>query len=89
MARDLGMARIAVPLFAAGLSAWGMLQTELRHEIARSVVSAEAMPGDATLAALFDGLEGEARTQLATAQATAAAERQRAERAEARPGRQE
>nr|WP_314075023.1 hydantoinase/oxoprolinase family protein [uncultured Roseococcus sp.] len=65
VARDLGMARIAVPLFAAGLSAWGMLQTELRHEIARSVVSAEAMPGDATLAALFDGLEGEARTQLA------------------------
>ncbi|TCH96657.1 hydantoinase/oxoprolinase family protein [Roseococcus sp. SYP-B2431] len=65
VARDLGMARIAVPLFAAGLSAWGMLQTELRHEIARSVVSAEAMPGDASLAALFEGLESEARTQLA------------------------
>ena len=65
VARDLGMARIAVPLFAAGLSAWGMLQTELRHEIARSVVSATAMPEDAALAALFDGLEAEARTQLA------------------------
>lgn len=65
VARDLGMARIAVPLFAAGLSAWGMLQTELRHEIARSVVSATAMPEDATLAALFDGLEAEARGQLA------------------------
>jgi N-methylhydantoinase A len=65
VARDLGMARIAVPLFAAGLSAWGMLQTELRHEIARSVVSAAAMPEDAALAALFDGLKEEARGQLA------------------------
>ncbi len=65
VARDLGMARIAVPLFAAGLSAWGMLQTELRHEIARSVVSATAMPEDAPLAALFEGLEAEARGQLA------------------------
>jgi N-methylhydantoinase A len=65
VARDLGMARIAVPLFAAGLSAWGMLQTELRHEIARSVVSAAAMPEDAALATLFAGLEEEARGQLA------------------------
>ena len=65
VARDLGMARIAVPLFAAGLSAWGMLQTELRHEIARSVVSATAMPEDAALATLFEGLEAEARAQLA------------------------
>lgn len=65
VARDLGMARIAVPLFAAGLSAWGMLQTELRHEIARSVVSATAMPDDTTLASLFEGLENEARAQLA------------------------
>ncbi|MBS7790345.1 hydantoinase/oxoprolinase family protein [Roseococcus sp. SDR] len=65
VARDLGMARIAVPLFAAGLSAWGMLQTELRHEIARSVVSATAMPEDAALAALFAGLESDARLQLA------------------------
>ncbi|WP_424814786.1 hydantoinase/oxoprolinase family protein [Roseococcus sp. YIM B11640] len=65
VARDLGMARIAVPLFAAGLSAWGMLQTELRHEIARSVVGATAMPEDAAIARLFDGLEEEARAQLA------------------------
>jgi N-methylhydantoinase A len=42
-----------------------MLQTELRHEIARSVVSAAAMPEDAALATLFDGLEEEARGQLA------------------------
>ncbi|HEV7455478.1 MAG TPA: hydantoinase/oxoprolinase family protein [Roseococcus sp.] len=65
VARDLGMARVAVPLFAAGLSAWGMLQTELRHEIARSVVGAGAMPADDALPALFDGLAEEARAQLA------------------------
>lgn len=65
VARDLGMARIAVPLFAAGLSAWGMLQTELRHDIARSVVSATAMPEDARLVTLFEGLEAEAQAQLA------------------------
>lgn len=65
VARDLGMARVAVPLFAAGLSAWGMLQTELRHEIARSVVGAGAMPEDDALPALFEGLAEEARAQLA------------------------
>jgi N-methylhydantoinase A len=65
VARDLAMARVAVPLFAAGLSAWGMLQTELRHEIARSVVGAGAMPDDAALPVLFDGLAEEARAQLA------------------------
>ncbi|WP_191083711.1 hydantoinase/oxoprolinase family protein [Roseococcus microcysteis] len=65
VARDLGMARVAVPLFAAGLSAWGMLQTELRHEIARSVVGAGAMPEDEALPGLFGGLAEEARAQLA------------------------
>ncbi len=65
VARDLGMARVAVPLFAAGLSAWGMLQTELRHEIARSVVGAGAMPEEAALPGLFEGLAREARGQLA------------------------
>ncbi|WP_027283312.1 hydantoinase/oxoprolinase family protein [Rubritepida flocculans] len=65
VARDLGMARVAVPLFAAGLSAWGMLQTELRFETARSVLGAEALPEDAALAALFAGLEEEARARVA------------------------
>lgn len=65
VARDLGMARVAVPLFAAGLSAWGMLQTELRHEIARSVVGAGTMPEDGELAALFENLGEEAYDGLA------------------------
>lgn len=65
VARDLGMARVAVPIFAAGLSAWGMLQTDLRSEIARSVVGAGAMPDDDAIAALFAGLEAEARDRMA------------------------
>jgi N-methylhydantoinase A len=64
VARDLGMARVAVPLFAAGLSAWGMLQTPLRHEVARSVLGAAAMPGDAEIAALFGTLAEAARAEL-------------------------
>jgi N-methylhydantoinase A len=65
VARDLGMARVAVPLFAAGLSAWGMLQTELRFETARSVLGVEGLPEDAALAGLFAALEEEARARLA------------------------
>jgi N-methylhydantoinase A len=65
VARDLGMAKVAVPLFAAGLSAWGMLQTELRFETSRSVIGAGGLPPDAALARLFAELEAEARTRVA------------------------
>jgi N-methylhydantoinase A len=61
VARDLGMRRFAVPLFAAGLSAWGMLRTDLRFEVTRSV--GEALD-DAPLRALFDALEGDARARM-------------------------
>ncbi|MBY0338235.1 MAG: hydantoinase/oxoprolinase family protein [Acetobacteraceae bacterium] len=64
VARDLGMARVAVPLLAAGLSAWGMLRTELRAQVTRSVLGTEAMPEDHAIAALFAGLEAEARARL-------------------------
>jgi N-methylhydantoinase A len=65
VARDLGMAKVAVPLFAAGLSAWGMLQTELRFETSRSVAGAMGLPADAALARLFAELEAEARRRVA------------------------
>ncbi|RVT96023.1 hydantoinase/oxoprolinase family protein [Rhodovarius crocodyli] len=61
VARDLGMARYAVPLFAAGLSAWGMLRTDLRFEVTRSV---NANP-DASLAATFAAQEEAARARMA------------------------
>jgi N-methylhydantoinase A len=64
VARELGMARVVVPLFAAGLSAWGMLHTDLRYELARGVLGA-GFPADAALAGLFAGLEEQARARMA------------------------
>ena len=65
VARDLGMRRTAVPLFAAGLSAWGMLRTDLRTETTRSVNDPAGVPDDAALRALFDGQETQARGRMA------------------------
>jgi N-methylhydantoinase A len=65
VARELGLRRTAVPLFAAGLSAWGMLQSDLRYELARSTLEAGGMPDDASLAALYARLETEARARMA------------------------
>ncbi len=64
VARELGLRRAAVPLFAAGLSAWGMLQSDLRYEVAQSAIGATGMPPDAEIAALFDALEAEGRTRM-------------------------
>ncbi len=64
VARDLGMARVAVPLLAAGLSAWGMLQTDLRYEVARSLADSAGLPEEARLRNLFAALEAEARARL-------------------------
>ncbi|MBK1657416.1 hypothetical protein CKO45_04130 [Paracraurococcus ruber] len=65
VARELGLRRAAVPVFAAGLSAWGMLHTDLRYELSRSAVTAGGLPGDTALRALFDGLEAEGRDRMA------------------------
>jgi N-methylhydantoinase A len=65
VARELGMRRVAVPLLAAGLSAWGMLQTDLRYEVSRSLVGVEAMPEEPALRQLFAELEATARRRLA------------------------
>jgi N-methylhydantoinase A len=66
VARDLGMTRVAVPLLAAGLSAWGMLQTDLRYEVSRSLADASGLPDDDRLRALFAALEDQARARLAS-----------------------
>ncbi len=64
VARELGMARVAVPVFAAGLSAWGMLHTDLRYEVSRSLEGA-GLPDDDALRAIFAALEAEGRTRVA------------------------
>ena len=66
VASELGLRRAVVPLFAAGLSAWGMLHTDLRYEIARSALDGGGgLPDDAALRAVFEGLEAEARARVA------------------------
>ena len=65
VARELGMRRVAVPFFAAGLSAWGMLHTDLRYEMARSEIATEGVPEDETLRAIWAGLEAEGRARVA------------------------
>jgi N-methylhydantoinase A len=65
VARELGLKRAAVPLFAAGLSAWGMLHTDLRYELAQSAIGTAGLPDDATLRRLFDALESDGRARMA------------------------
>jgi N-methylhydantoinase A len=72
VARELGMRRAAVPLFAAGLSAWGMLNTPLRYEAVQAVADANGVPEDDALRALFDGVENAARSRVAAWAAGAA-----------------
>ena len=66
VARELGMRRVAVPVFAAGLSAWGMLHTDLRYEMARSELGTGGVPEDDTLRSIWAGLEAEGRARVAT-----------------------
>jgi N-methylhydantoinase A len=65
VAREIGISRVLVPFFAAGLSAWGMLHTDLRYEVSRSVLDAAAMQEEALLRAPFDALAQEARDRMA------------------------
>lgn len=66
VAREIGIARVLVPILAAGFSAWGMLHTDLRYEISRSVLDEAAMRDEAVLRAPFDALAAEARARMAT-----------------------
>ncbi len=65
VARELGVTRVAVPLFAAGLSAWGMLHTDLRYEISRSQLGVGGVPEDAALRDIYAALEKEGRARVA------------------------
>ena len=63
IARQLDLARVIVPRVAAVLSAWGMLATDLRFEVARTHIGdMRALDGGA-VKRLFDEMEAEgART---------------------------
>jgi N-methylhydantoinase A len=67
IARQLGLRRVVVPRLAAVLSAWGMLTSDLRYEIARSHVGDASQLDAAALRALYGELEAEGRRRLAAA----------------------
>jgi N-methylhydantoinase A len=67
LARQLGLRRVVVPRLAAVLSAWGMLTSDLRYEVARSHVGDASRLDAAALRALYDELEAEGRRRLAAA----------------------
>ena len=67
LARQLGLRRVVVPRLAAVLSAWGMLTSDLRYEVARSHVGDASQLDAAALRALYDELEAEGRRRLAAA----------------------
>lgn len=67
IARQLDLRRVIVPRLAAVLSAWGMLATDLRYELARTHIGdASALSADA-LRRIYREMEEEGRARLAAA----------------------
>jgi N-methylhydantoinase A len=64
IARQLGLLRVVVPRVAAVLSAWGMLATDLRFEVARSHIGDTRTLDGEVLKRLFDEMEAEGFARL-------------------------
>jgi N-methylhydantoinase A len=64
VARQLDLERVIVPRVAAVLSAWGMLATDLRFEVARSHVGDAGRLDGAGVKRLFDAMEAEGMARL-------------------------
>jgi N-methylhydantoinase A len=64
VARQLGLGRVIVPRVAAVLSAWGMLATDLRIEIARSHVGDAGRLDDDQIARMFAAMEADGGKRL-------------------------
>jgi N-methylhydantoinase A len=67
IARQLELKRVVVPRLASVLSAWGMLASDLRYEVARSHVGDASRLDANALRALYADLEAEGRRRLAEA----------------------
>jgi N-methylhydantoinase A len=63
VAAELGIGRVAVPVAASVLSAWGMLKTDLRVEVSRGQGQAGGID-PAGLMAAFAAMEAEGRSRL-------------------------
>jgi N-methylhydantoinase A len=65
VARRLGIGRVALPRLAAVLSAWGMLATDLRCELARTHIGDAHGITAGALQRVFAGMEQEGKRRLA------------------------
>jgi N-methylhydantoinase A len=66
IARQLDLSRVIVPRVAAVLSAWGMLTTDLRFEVARTHIGDMRMLDGSAVKRLFDEMEAEGVERLRT-----------------------
>ncbi|MGH7036927.1 MAG: hydantoinase/oxoprolinase family protein, partial [Stellaceae bacterium] len=64
IARQLGLKRVVVPRVAAVLSAWGMLATDLRFEIARTHIGDAGALDGAAVKRLYEEMEAEGLARL-------------------------
>src|SRR5271170_1854131 len=64
IARQLELTRVIVPRVAAVLSAWGMLTTDLRFEVARTHIGDTRTLDGAAIKQLFDEMEAEGLARL-------------------------
>ena len=67
VARQLDVRRVIVPRLAAVLSAWGMLASDLRYEVARTHIGDASRLDAGDLRAAFREMEAEGRARLAAA----------------------
>ena len=67
VARQLDLKRVIVPRLAAVLSAWGMLASDLRYEVARTHIGDASRLDAGALRAAFRDMEAEGRQRLAEA----------------------
>jgi N-methylhydantoinase A len=67
IARQLDLRRVVVPRLAAVLSAWGMLASDLRYEVARTHVGDTSALAADDLRRIFAEMEAEGRRRLADA----------------------
>ncbi len=67
IARQLDLSRVIVPRLASVLSAWGMLASDLRYELARTHIGDASRQSAETVRAMRAQLEAEGRRRLAAA----------------------
>ena len=65
LAEEMGMSRVIVPHAPGVLSAWGMLQADVRHDLARSLYGRFDSLDPAAVGSAFEDLRSEGRDLLA------------------------